>query len=365
MTVGKWARLIVWLLVLLILAAGLVYCVIYQLDIPKTMFGISVRPDVFSVLVPEPTRPAIKVEPTEPEVEELEVTWYPLPMDRALTARQAFVYNCDTQSYLYIIGQKEDRVYPASITKLFTAYVALQYLYLDQEIVAGDVLDAVAADSSVAGIKKGNVLTVEMLVQAMLLPSGNDASYLLAAAAAAAITGDEDMEPTAAVECFVEEMNRQARVLGMTGSHFTNPDGYHDDDHYTSYQDLVIIGKLALENETIRQSAGTSELAATCVSGEVMLWQNTNALLNPRSPYYCKYATGLKTGYTKKAGNCLLSSFEYNGQQWLVGVFGSPEYEDRMADALQVFVDVICNKKLPNRVVEEFLFCLNYLEPAI
>lgn len=284
---------------------------------------------------PETTE-AIPTETTEPEP-----TWMTFPADRVLTAQQAFVYDCDSGEFTYLLGEPEDKVYPASITKLFTAHVALQFLDPEQTITAGDELDMVGAGSSVAEIEKGNTLTVETLVQAMLLPSGNDASYLMAVAAGRVIAEDETLGASQAAEVFVREMNGQARVLGLSGTHFTNPDGYHDYDHYTSIRDLAIIGKLAMENETVMKYAHLSSAQAVFETGETKAWKNTNALIDPASEYYCVYATGLKTGQTPSAGSCLLSSFAYEGRQWIIGVFGCPEIPDRFEDTLQLFTEAV------------------------
>ncbi len=284
--------------------------------------------------VPETTE-AIPTETTEPQP-----TWMTFPADRVLTAQQAFVYDCEAGEFTYLMGQPDDKVYPASITKLFTAYVALQFLQPEDLITAGDELDMVGVGSSVAEIEKGNTLTVEMLVEAMLLPSGNDASYLMAVAAGRAIAEDETLAPADAAALFVREMNGQARVLGMSGTHFTNPDGYHEYDHYTSNADLVVIGQLALENETIMKYASVANHTVT-LGDRTLEWKNTNALIDPASEFYCPYTTGLKTGQTPSAGCCLLSSFDVEGKQYIIGVFGCPEMDDRFADTLQLLNETL------------------------
>lgn len=275
-------------------------------------------------------------EPTEPAP-----TWMTFPEDRELTAQQAFVYNCQTREFTYLLGGEHDRVYPASITKLFTAYVALQFLEPDQVITAGDALDMVGAGSSVAEIEKGNSLTVAMLVEAMLLPSGNDAAYLLADAAGRVIAEDDEIGAGSAVTMFLKEMNGQARALGMKNTQFTNPDGYHSPDHYTTFADLVLLTEKVLENETIMAYTTVSKEEATFVSGETKTWENTNFLVVPESEYYCPIAVGLKTGQTPSAGSCLLSAFSEGGQQWVIGVFGCPDIPDRFEDTLQLLNEAL------------------------
>ena len=286
---------------------------------------------------PEPQESQTQSTPETVETEP-EATWMTLPADRILTAKQYFVYSCETGQFLTIAEAKDTKIYPASVTKLFTAYVALQYLKPAQVITAGDVLNKVAAGSSVAEIKKGDTVTVEQLVAGMLLPSGNDAAYVLAAAAGKMMYGDKanEISTDTAVKRFVEEMNAQAKLLGMVGTNFANPDGIHSDSHYTTYADLAIMGTLALEDPVIRKYAMVSKMEVTMESG-VKSWKNTNALIDPASDYYCPYATGLKTGQTPMAGSCLLTSFEYKGQTYIVGVFGCPTVDDRFPDTLQLF----------------------------
>lgn len=284
------------------------------------------------VFAPQPS----ETEATETEPKP-EPTWMSFPEDRELAAQQYFVYDCDAGEFLAISGPEDERVYPASITKIFTAYVALQYLEPDTQITARDALELVALGSSTAKIDWGDVLTAEMLVEAMLLPSGNDAACILAVEIGRTLDGSSKEHASIAELTFVAEMNRHAQELGMTGTHFANPDGIHKEDHYSTLADLALMGKLALENETIMKYAGTSKDTVTFLSGEEKEWENTNALINPESEYYCPYAVGLKTGQTPYAGSCLLSAFQYEGRNLIIGVFGCAETEDRFADTLQLF----------------------------
>ncbi len=295
---------------------------------------------------------------TTEETTEPEPTWMTVPAGRQLLAQQYFVYDCQTDTFVTASADPTERVYPASVTKLLTAYVALQYLEPDELIMVGDVLELVAWGSSVAQLKKGDVLPVSKLIEAMLLPSGNDAAYVLATVVGwkldgplqseMSVSGEGDIdqidyiagssvdEARWHVSIFMEEMNRQAVELGMTGSHFVNPDGIHQDDHYMSFADLCLLGKLAIGNETIRRNAVIPKDTVVLSEGPVE-WENTNKLIDPASKYYCPYTVGLKTGQTPTAGSCLLSGFEMDGKQWVIGVFGCPEEEDRFDDTLQLF----------------------------
>ena len=291
----------------------------------------------------EPTQTAAATteataEPTaEPEPTLPPVTWMTFEDGRDMKAQQYFVYDVDADEFVTISGELTDTIYPASVTKLFTAYVALQFVEPDTVITAGDALDLVAAGSSVADIQQGDQVKAETLVEAMLLPSGNDAACILAVEAGRILSGDHSLSAQAAADLFVEEMNRQAQELGMTGSHFANPDGIHRDNHYTTFADLAILGKLSLQNETILKYAQVARETVTFENGTEKQWKNTNATIDPSSEYYCPYAIGLKTGQTPRAGSCLLSAFECGGRTLVIGVFGCPETEDRFADTLQLF----------------------------
>ena len=248
-----------------------------------------------------------------------------------------FVYHVTGREMLYSSIPATKRMYPASITKLFTAYVALQYLEPDTVVTAGWELGMLQPGSSTAFIAMDSRLTVEMLVEAMLLPSGNDAAYILAAAAGRVIAEKPDLGARKAVAVFLEEMNRIGTELGLANSHFENPDGYHHENHYSCAGDLATIGELALSNEIITQYAALQADSVRFASGETITWYNTNRLLNPESAWYCENAIGLKTGYTTQAGYCLLAAFADQGQQYLVGIFDAENTLSRYSDAVMLF----------------------------
>lgn len=303
------------------------------LNVP-TFSADSLQETTGTTVATKPSEPPT-TPPTEPAP-----TWKTYPQDRQLLANQYFVYDCKADTFLTISGEKGERIYPASITKLFTAYVAMQYVDPATEITAGDVLDLVAWGSSVAKIKKGDKLTAGQLVEAMLLPSGNDAAYMLACEAGRVMKKNPNLSPSAAVQAFMTEMNSQAKSVGMTGTHFVNPDGIHDAQHYTTFADLAILGKLSMKDKTIMQHAITPNKEVQ-LHGETITWKNTNALVNPTTEYYCPYAVGLKTGQTPSAGSCLLSAFRKGDTELIIGVFGCPEEEDRFDDTLQLFNQIV------------------------
>lgn len=306
---------------------------------------------------PEQTQPS-STDPIETTTEPAP-TWMTFPETRDILAKQYFVYDVQADKFLVISGSQNDKIYPASVTKLFTCYVALQYLQPEQQLKVGNELDKVRAGSSVAELRKGDVLTVSQLVEAMLLPSGNDAAYVLAYNAGKKISGKSGVDDC--VNAFMQEMNKQAGKVGMTGANFANPDGIHRDNHYMTFRDLAVLGKLSVSDATIMKNAIISNETVTFIErGEAVdnsdqnyyskteeldedtvKWKNTNELIDPASQYYCPYATGLKTGQTPSAGSCLLSSFAYEGKTYIIGVFGCPDTPDRFEDTLQLFNDII------------------------
>lgn len=253
-----------------------------------------------------------------------------------MEARQIFVYATATDTLLYTKTVDTGKLYPASITKLFSARVALQYLDPEAVITAGDELDLVHEGSSLAYISRNTQVRVKELVEGMMLPSGNDAAIVLATAAGRLIAKDESISAADAVQVFVDEMNRQAEELGFEKTHFSNPDGWHIGSHYTCLNDLARIAELALENETIRRYMRLYKDETSLAGGQYVIWENTNLLLNPEAGYYRTDAIGMKTGYTRPAGYCLMSAFTFDEGEIVVGLFGYTSKYERFNDAIRL-----------------------------
>lgn len=244
----------------------------------------------------------------------------------------ACVYDLNEEELLYSSNNMQDSLYPASTTKLLTALTALKYVSTDTVIRVGDEISRIGEGSSIAYVKPGHRLTVGMLIEAMMIPSGNDAAYALACGVGR-ITGGETLSTDEAIEFFVKEMNDYAAELDLTGTHFTSPDGYHDDSHVTTLSDMLSLSILAADEEAIAKWAEMSSAFAVYASGESITWTNTNKMLNPESPYYYEGVCGLKTGSTDEAGCCLIIRYEKDGKDLLVLVFDSPDDAARYADA--------------------------------
>lgn len=263
----------------------------------------------------------------------------PLPDESLLTARHAFVYDVNEERLLYSYGDQNQQISPASLTKLFTCYVALQYLDGEDMILVGEEATFPPPDSSFAFIAPGTRLRVETVVQGAMMQSGNDAAYILAVAAGRVIAGNSELDSRTALSKFMDEMNARAKACGLTGSHFVTPDGYDAEGHYSTAADLLQIAKLAMTEPLILRYAAMAEAEVVLESGETFNWVNTNWLLRETDfpDLYCPETTGLKTGGTSKAGMCVISVFETEGRTLIIGVLGCELIEQRFTDALYLF----------------------------
>ncbi len=229
-----------------------------------------------------------------------------------------------------VLTHGDERISPASTTKLLTALYALELLPADTFITPGDEVYFPPEESSSAFIRPHHTLTLEMLIEGMLLPSGNDAAYAVAAAGGRAREDDGDLSPEDAVAAFVEGMNEYAASLGCTESHFTVPDGFAGDENYSTPADMAKIARAAAENEVIRAYAGVHTANVTYASGHTNTWVNTNAFLDPGSAWYDERVVGLKTG--SLAGEyALITLYAEDGREVLVGVFGCATEDERYA----------------------------------
>ena len=196
-----------------------------------------------------------------------------------------------------------EKLYPASTTKLMTAYLALKYGNLEDVVVVTSNAQAIPIDSSRAGLRVGDELSLHDLLYALLLPSGNDA----AVAIAEHISGN--------VEAFVDLMNEEAYRLGATNTHFVNPHGYQDENHYTTAYDLYLIFQTCLKNADFKEiiSSPYYELQITQQNGTYRneKWIQTNWYINGYASVPEEmHAIGGKTGTTDEAGSCLITCFE-------------------------------------------------------
>ena len=205
-------------------------------------------------------------------------------------------------------------LYPASTTKILTALVVMENCKLtDTATVSQRALDLVPSGYSNAKLHVGEELTIKDLLYALLIPSANEAANVLAE------------HVSGSVEAFAEVCNNRAKELGCENLHFVNPNGIHNEDHYCTAYDLYLIAKECRNHDIFNEIVKTKKftLPATNIytKGD-RTFTNTNELLLPTTVYYYENCTGIKTGYTTPAGQCLIASSSYNDIELISVVLG-------------------------------------------
>lgn len=231
----------------------------------------------------------------------------------ATNAEAALLISPDSGMVLYEKNADERR-YPASTTKIMTALLVLENIADLNETVTAQASDfeTLEADSSSAGIKEGETVTVEDLLYGLMLPSGNEAAYMLARHVAGSY------------EAFVDMMNKRAEELGCTGTHFVNPCGLHDDNHYTTARDLYKIAYAAMQDETFADIADTVQwnMSKTNMQEERKVLTTNQLIFSSYQPWAYAYCKGIKTGNTSQAGNCFVGYAEYGDAKLYSVVMG-------------------------------------------
>lgn len=208
-----------------------------------------------------------------------------------ISARNAVLINQETGEVMYQ-KQADAKAYPASTTKIMTALVALSICEevganLEQMVIVPK--EATAVEGSSIYLKAGEKISIEELLYGLMLQSGNDA----ATAIAMTLGGTE--------ENFIARMNKKAQELGCTNTHFTNPSGLHNDDHYTTARELGIIAQEAMKNKWFRKVVATEN------------WKNYYN--KNKTVHQYKGATGIKIGFTETSGRTLVASAKRGGAE--------------------------------------------------
>ena len=256
-----------------------------------------------------------------------------LPEDFGALAKAALLVDPDTGDVAYALNEHQE-LYPASLTKIMTALLVLEAvdagkLSLDQELTASaTAFEGLSSDGSTANIKVGEIMTVRNLLYCMLVVSANEACDILAEAVSGTVSN------------FVEKMNQRAGELGCVNTHFVNPNGLHDDNHYTSAWDLYLISKEAMKLEMFMTICDTANVVipATNMSKERNYW-TTNHLLSTWRVigYLDKRAQGIKTGSTDAAGYCLVSYAAQGSLSYISVILGAERTEENGVGNIRSF----------------------------
>ena len=214
--------------------------------------------------------------------------------------------------------------YPASVTKILTAIIVLENCKLDDvATVSKSAISQIPEAYVVAPLFVGEKIKIEDLLYALMLKSANDAAYVLA----------EHVGGT--VEGFANMMNKKAEELGCKNSHFVNPNGIHNNNHYTTAYDMYLISKYAMENEEFVKIVSTYKYALPATnkySNKDRIMENTNDFINPNSKYYDKNVNGIKTGTTNQAGNCLITDVSKNDFEIITVVLGAETKDSKFSE---------------------------------
>lgn len=257
------------------------------------------------------------------------------PEDPAVTAQAGALFDVTDREVVYS-KHLFDRMYPASITKVMTAILAIEEGTMSDTVtVTGDSV-ITEAGASLCGIKPGDQLSMEQLLYGLMIPSGNDAANAIA------------VHMYGSTEAFAERMNAKARELGATQTHFVNPSGLNDENHYTTAYDLYLIFNEALKLPLFREIIGTDSYTANYVDAQGAAVQQTWNVGNlyqkgERQAPEGVTVLGGKTGTTQAAGYCLImASDDSQGNEYISVVLKSdsrPHLYDNMTNIISKIVN--------------------------
>lgn len=245
-----------------------------------------------------------------------------------INAESAILIDGDTGKILYEKSAYEKRA-PASTTKIMTALLALEHCKTtDVATVTSEAITSVPSGYSTDLLKMGEELTIKDLLYALLLPSSNEAANVLA------------IHISGSIDSFASMMNTKAMDLGCKNTHFVNPNGVHDDNHYSTAYDLSLIAKEAMKNDIFRQIVSTASYTLPNSNKYSRIDRTlitTNDLIKKQSNNYYEYAIGIKTGFTTPAKNCLVSSATKDGKTLIAVVLRSNTDNNRYNDTKTLF----------------------------
>lgn len=257
------------------------------------------------------------------------------PNDVKTESDSILLVNMDSGQTVFEKNADEKR-YPASTTKIMTYIIVVESID-DLDNTRVPIKESVlkrleGTGSSLANLEQhiGETMSVIDLLYSMMVPSGNDASVVLAD-----YVGDGD------IDAFVDMMNQKAEELGCENTHFENPEGLHDENHYTTARDLYKITSYAL---TLPRFSEITNTTSYYCEGDDYPLVTTNYLINPNYPeYYYMYAKGIKTGTTDQAGRCLVTTATADGYSYMAVLLHAPYKEGvseeygTMTDAANLF----------------------------
>ena len=248
------------------------------------------------------------------------------PQGQDTYAETAVLMEAETGAVLYAKGMNELR-YPASITKIMTALLAIENCSMDEQVT---FTEACLADqepgSGNAGMKVGEILTMKQCLLVLMIKSANDVATQIAVHVGGSVAG------------FADLMNQRAQQLGCVNTHFVNASGMPDENHYTTAYDMALIFREAIKNELFREIISTLSVTIepTNMNPEARSYNTHHALLSPSAPEHYEGCFGGKTGNTDASRCTLVSGAERNGMT-LIAVALRADAGEVCQDHIQMF----------------------------
>jgi len=248
-----------------------------------------------------------------------------------LVARTAILIEETTGRQLF--GKNEhERIYPASMSKILIALVAIEHIDPDEFILLGEELYYAPPGSSLAGLEPGETILFKNLLRGFMMMSGNEAGCAIALNVARRVSGNEEISYSEAEALFNDLVNERAVELGARNTNFTNPHGFHHEDHFTTAYDMALFSRAYLEIPILRligeelefTGYGAGDNPPEGSNNRHHTWRSRNQLLIEDADGYYTYADGIKTGFTDQAGNCVAASAERDGMRLISVVCFSP-----------------------------------------
>ena len=252
-----------------------------------------------------------------------------------LVSEAAILVDSKTNQILYTKNENK-KMFPASTTKILTAILALENCDLSETVtISENVINSIPAGYSSANLQYGEILTVEQLLQLLLICSANDAANALAEYVGGSI------------ESFVSMMNSKIYELGLENTHFVNPHGLDAENHYSSAYDMAIMALNLIKYEDVLKYTSTYEDYFNKPDGSRTWLVNTNKLVR-----FYNGVDGLKTGYTKNAGYCLTATAKKDNLRYITVLMGSPTLNDRSKETTEMLNYAFNSFKL-NTIIDE------------
>lgn len=240
-----------------------------------------------------------------------------------IASTSALLVESSTGKILYEKNAYE-KMYPASTTKVLTAILVLENCDLtEMATVSHNAVYSLPSGYVNANLQKGEEISVNDLMYALMVKSANDAAIVLAEHIAGS------------VESFADMMNKKAQEIGCQNTHFVNPNGIHNENHYSTAYDLYLMASYAMKNETFRKYVSTTSYTLPITNKYPSLDRycvTTNDMLRTKSRYYNENIIGIKTGYTAEAKNCLIAGAQKDGIELISVVLHSDTNSEGLSE---------------------------------